>query len=182
MNNKTLRFSLVLLFIVVIISLRFALVDFANFAPITAAGIFAVYYLRNKWLAITIPLVAFFASDLLLELQTGNALYAGRSFDYIAIIAAIVIAYFIFQKSQNWKSVLSAAVIGSLSFFIISNFAVWAFGNMYVKSIDGLVQCFVNAIPFYRGTFAGDLIFTGVFFGFFEVLLLTFPQLQLKRG
>ena len=181
MNNQALRITVLTIIVLLIVSLRILFIDFANFAPIAAAGIFAIYHFRNKALAIIIPLLAFFASDVVIQIQTGYGLYAGRSFDYLAILAGIGIAYFIFKQSKSWTAVLGATVIGSLAFFVLSNFAVWAFGTMYVKSFDGLLLCYSNAIPFYRGTFFGDLLFTGVFFGVFELLTESFPKLQLAE-
>ena len=181
MKSKQLRTLLIILFVFIIASLRFFLVDFANFAPIAAAGIFAMYYFRNKWLAVAIPLIALFCSDLLLQFQNGNALYAGRMFDYVGLLCSMAIAYLLFKNSKQWLSVFSAVVFGSLAFFIISNFSVWAFGTMYVKSFDGLVQCYINAIPFYRATFAGDLLFSVVFFALFELMMNSFPSLSLEN-
>jgi hypothetical protein len=38
-------------------------------------------------------------------------------------------------------------------------------GILYPKTLQGLVECYSMALPFYRGTLVSDLIFTGVFFG-----------------
>ena len=48
--------------------------------------------------------------------------------------------------------------------FLVSNFATWLFQNMYPKTLAGLVQCYTLAIPFFRGTFASDLIYTPILF------------------
>ena len=48
--------------------------------------------------------------------------------------------------------------------FLVSNFATWLFQNMYPKTLAGLVQCYTLAIPFFRGTFAADLIYTPILF------------------
>jgi hypothetical protein len=47
---------------------------------------------------------------------------------------------------------------------MVSNFAVWVFSGIYAKTLAGLVQCYVMAIPFFRGTFASDLIYTPLLF------------------
>jgi len=61
--------------------------------------------------------------------------------------------------------VAGAAIFSSLSFFLISNFAVWAVWNMYPKTVDGLMMSYAAALPFFRHQFAGDLFFTAVLFG-----------------
>ena len=55
--------------------------------------------------------------------------------------------------------------MASLSFFAISNFAVWALWNMYPKTLAGLAECYTMAIPFFRNTAVSDLLFAGAFFG-----------------
>jgi hypothetical protein len=61
--------------------------------------------------------------------------------------------------------IAGAAFAAPISFFIVSNFAVWASGTMYARSVSGLVHCFTLAVPFFRNQFASDLIFTAVMFG-----------------
>ena len=51
---------------------------------------------------------------------------------------------------------------------LISNFGVWISG-WYTLTLGGLVACYVNAIPFYGYTLVGDLAFTGILFGSFEL-------------
>jgi hypothetical protein len=55
--------------------------------------------------------------------------------------------------------VVGASLTGSVSFFVISNFAVWAAYNMYPHTLAGLGACYIAAIPFFRWTFASDLLY-----------------------
>jgi uncharacterized protein DUF6580 len=41
---------------------------------------------------------------------------------------------------------------------------VWAFQSDYEKSLSGLAQCYVAAVPFYRWMLAGDLFYMTVLF------------------
>lgn len=69
------------------------------------------------------------------------------------------------EKTTFWR-VIAAALTSSLSFFVISNFAVWAaWPEMYPRSFAGLTTCYVAAIPFFRGTLQSDLFFSLAFFG-----------------
>jgi hypothetical protein len=61
--------------------------------------------------------------------------------------------------------IAGAALTGSVSFFLISNFGVWAATNTYPKSASGLITCYVAGIPFFRHGLEGDLLFTAVAFG-----------------
>ncbi|MGA9073184.1 MAG: DUF6580 family putative transport protein, partial [Candidatus Sulfotelmatobacter sp.] len=58
------------------------------------------------------------------------------------------------------------ALASSVSFFLISNFAVWAaWTEMYPKTLNGLMMSYAAGIPFFRGTVASDLFFSVAMFG-----------------
>jgi hypothetical protein len=61
--------------------------------------------------------------------------------------------------------ILATALTGSVSFFLISNFAVWAAWDMYPRTFAGLMTCYDAAIPFFRRGVEGDLLFTTLMFG-----------------
>ena len=60
--------------------------------------------------------------------------------------------------------VMGAALASSVSFFVISNFAVWAAYDMYPKNFGGLMTSYALALPFFRHAVEGDLLFTAVVF------------------
>ncbi len=66
---------------------------------------------------------------------------------------------------RTMATALIAALAGSVSFFLISNFAVWAAWNMYPKSVAGLMTCYEAGVPFFRRGIEGDLLFTAIMFG-----------------
>ncbi len=68
------------------------------------------------------------------------------------------------EKSTFWR-VAGAALASSVSFFVVSNFAVWAAWDMYPHNWSGLMTSYTMAIPFFRGTLASDLFFSAAFFG-----------------
>ena len=55
--------------------------------------------------------------------------------------------------------------MGALVFFSVTNFGVWAFTPLYPKTVNGLIECYVAAIPFFWNTLAGDLVYSTVLFG-----------------
>ncbi len=69
------------------------------------------------------------------------------------------------EKAGFWR-VVGAAAASSVSFFIVSNFAVWAaWPQMYPRTLAGLIECYDAAIPFFRGTAVSDLFFSLAMFG-----------------
>jgi Family of unknown function (DUF6580) len=61
--------------------------------------------------------------------------------------------------------VVGAMLSCSLIFFAATNFAVWAFNDLYPHTLQGLTQCYVAALPFLDKTVMGDLTWCGVLFG-----------------
>jgi hypothetical protein len=55
---------------------------------------------------------------------------------------------------------------GALLFFLVTNFADWYLFETYAKSWQGLLDCYVAAIPFFsRGTLLADIMGSVLFFG-----------------
>ena len=69
------------------------------------------------------------------------------------------------RKNASALRVGAASLAASVSFFVISNFAVWAVWNMYPKTASGLAMCYVAGLPFFRNAVVSDLFFAGAFFG-----------------
>ena len=59
----------------------------------------------------------------------------------------------------NFYSRFGMCIIGSLLFFIISNFGVWLTGSLYQTTMNGLITCYVMAIPFFTNTLLSTIIF-----------------------
>tara|TARA_B110000008_G_scaffold243578_1_gene252722 strand:- start:322 stop:816 length:495 start_codon:yes stop_codon:yes gene_type:complete len=54
---------------------------------------------------------------------------------------------------------LIGVVSASLIFFIFSNFGVWVLGS-YGYSYEGLITCYIAAIPFYTNTLLSTIIYS----------------------
>lgn len=134
-----------------------------NFAPIGAMALFGGAYL-DKRLALLLPLLVMFISDLFIGFYSPAVMLSVYgSFVLVGLIGMWL------RKRKNPKNILLAAISSSILFFLITNFAVWAAGS-YSRGVEGLVTSYVMAIPFFRGTLFGDLFYTGLFFGGFELL------------
>jgi hypothetical protein len=64
---------------------------------------------------------------------------------------------------------LTCGLGASLFFFFVTNFATWIFFGTYEHTLAGLVHCYTQAIPFFRYTLAGDLLFALVLFGGYAI-------------
>lgn len=61
--------------------------------------------------------------------------------------------------------VVAGVLASATSFFLLSNFMVWAGSGMYPHSVAGLGACYVAALPFYGNDLISTSLFAGVFFG-----------------
>jgi hypothetical protein len=98
-------------------------------------------------------------------------------YDYRIMLSVYLCFFVIFfigrtvKKNYSLKAVIFGSLGGAILFYLATNFAVWYFGNWYEKSFAGLIRCFFLALPFFRNTLAGNLFFSGIFFGLYETVL-----------
>ena len=155
-----------------------------NFTPIGAMALFGGAYLKNKYHAFLIPLASLWLSDLVLNnlvysyYSDFTWFYPGFLWQYISFILIILIGYF-FLKKLNIKSMFTTTIISSLLFFIVTNFGVWISGTMYSLDLQGLIACYVMALPFYKGTLLGFITYSAFLFGAIEFSKKKFQTLKI---
>ena len=119
-----------------------------NFTPVAAIALLSCKGFNNRWIAIIIPMIIMFISDLVLGLH-GSIPFVYGAFILISIFGSFV-------KKINIGVVLSSSVI----FFLVSNFGVWFL--YYPSTFTDLVTCYTLAIPFFLNTILGDLFFSAL--------------------
>jgi hypothetical protein len=124
-----------------------------NFAPITAMSLFAGAYFTRKQLAFLVPLLAMILSDFFL------------GFHVISIFVYMAFAFITLLGQRSGKVSPKLVLLGSISFFIISNMGVWLL--YYPLTMEGLITCFTLAVPFFATSLLGDALYSVVLsFGF----------------
>ena len=130
-----------------------------NFTPILALAIFGGAYLPNRITAISLPIISMFISDLIIGFHSQIFTV------YAAIILLSILGHL--MKTKNFKNFAITGFTGSFIFFIITNFSVWLGGSLYPLTIDGIIQCYIMAIPFFHNTLISTMLFlTILFFGY----------------
>ncbi len=142
-----------------------------NFSPIMAIALFGAAYFENKFEAIIIPLIAMFLSDIILGFHTTMPAV------YISFVLGSVIGFILLKKVSIGK-IIAASLLGSIIFFILTNFAVWLMTDYYTSDLAGLAKCYTLAIPFFRNTVLGDLLYCGALFGGFALFEKYIPFLN----
>ena len=154
-----------------------------NFAPISAIALFGGGYLNKKY-ALLVPLLIMLISDyLLLYINPFSSQFLDLSYIYppsallhkttLYVYGSFLISGLIgiwLSSRKKPKYILSASLLASFQFFIITNFGVWAEG-MYSRGTDGLLQSYMMGLPFLKWTILGDLFYTTMFFGSCELAL-----------
>ena len=146
-----------------------------NFTPIAAMALFGGTYLKNKKYAFLIPMTSLFLSDVLLEMMGKTGFHNQRLWVYGTMILITYLGFFLRGREQK-QNILVASLTGSFIFFLLTNFGTWSAGY-YGYTQHGLAQCYVAAIPFFRGTLMGDLFFNVVLFGGFALVRWASPKL-----
>lgn len=155
-----------------------------NFAPIGAMALFGATYFSRKYIALIIPIIAMWLSDLVLNNIVYSQyfdhfvwFYQGFYWTYGAFVI-IGLTGFLLLKKVKIHTVLLGSLSASILFFLLSNFGVWFSGTMYPKDFGGLMACYTAGIPFFKNTLLGDLAYCSVLFGAFELAQYKIPALQ----
>lgn len=144
-----------------------------NFTPVVAVALFAGVYLGRAW-AILLPLLAMLTSDLFIGFYAWEMMLSVYgSFALVGLISWWV------RKHKNVETILTGTLGASILFFLITNWAVWQFGTLYPPTLDGLMESYTLALPFFRNMLAGDLFYTFALFGAYEAVLLVRTRLTL---
>ncbi len=142
----------------------------ANFTPIGAMALFGGCYFAEKWKAFLVPIMTLWLSDLFLNYfvyyHEIRFFYDGFLWTYGSFALMVMMGTYI--KKVNVKSVLFAGISAALLHWIISDFGVWMVGHLYPHTFQGLVTCYVFAIPYLTNMIIGNIAFGGIMFGAFE--------------
>ena len=142
-----------------------------NFSPIDAMALFSGAYLGRRWVAFVAPLAALLLSDVVL------GFYHGMATVYATVALIIMIGWWVSSRRTALR-IGTGSLVGSVVFFMITNFGMWLFSGFYPVTYAELVACYTAAIPFFQNTIAGDLFYAVLLFGGFRIAELMLPQLR----
>jgi hypothetical protein len=134
-----------------------------NFTPMMAIGLFAGSHARKVSTGVLATLIALALSDAVM------GFYSGFWWVYGAALIPVLLGRVIRNRSGAGP-IAAAAMASSLSFFLITNFMVWAADRLYPLTLGGLSECYLAGIPFYRNQVLGDAVYTVAIFGGYALL------------
>lgn len=130
----------------------------------TAVGGALLYFGgRRSWREMLVPLGILMTTDYFLTTAIYSYPFQWRSYvtTWAWYAMAMALGWILLHARTTVVRVVAGALLGPTSFFIASNYAVWAGSDMYPRTLGGLRDCYIAALPFYRN----DLISTGIVAG-----------------
>jgi hypothetical protein len=137
-----------------------------NFTPIISFATMGYFLFKNQTKTIILTFIIMITSDLILGFYE-NVFYVYGSLFFIII-------FFSQNKKYNYQNILIKGLLGSLIFFISTNFCVWVFEDIYSKDLAGLLSCYFQALPFLENTLISTILFNYIIFFIFKKRLTNF--------
>ncbi|MGB7265512.1 MAG: DUF6580 family putative transport protein [Terracidiphilus sp.] len=137
-----------------------------NFTAVTASLLY--FGARRSWREMLAPVALLMLSDFALTTYVYHFPFHWQVYvtTWAWYAAAIGLGQILLHAKTTFVRGAAAALLGPTSFFIISDYSVWASGfNGYPHTLAGLITCYAAAIPFYRNDLVATSIVLGVALG-----------------
>ena len=193
-ERESLLFRTILIFTMIVIAASLRLAPHPwNFTPIGAIALFSGAMVRDRRLAFLFPMAVMLITDLIIGFNKLSPLvYA--SFLISVLIGRVVVSSAFSEparadresktetagaaKKYRLPRIAGATFLGSLQFFLITNFGVWAFLGSYPRTGAGLAACYLAGVPLLWNTLAGDATYATLLFGGFFLAERFTPRLR----
>jgi hypothetical protein len=174
-NTKVLRVQGIVPVVIILLAALMRLVPHpANVSPIAAMALFGGVYLDKKF-AVLLPITAMVISDFFLGFHQSMPFVYG-SFFLISTIGMWI------RNHKTPLTVVGGSLFSSFLFFLITNFGFWLTDSLYPKTFAGQMTSYFMAMPFFRNTLIGDLLYTGLLFGGYEFVRSLFARKAVSKS
>jgi hypothetical protein len=148
-----------------------------GFAPQFAMAIFGGAVIADKKLSFILPLLSLLISDVIYELLYINGVfeikgfYDGMWLNYLLFGSLTIIGFYI--QPEKISSIAKGVIAAPTVFFLTSNFITWASNGGYQRgmSFSGLIQTYIDGIPFYSNSLVATAVFSLFLFGTYNLLV-----------
>lgn len=140
----------------------------SNFAPLGGMALFGGYYFSKKWHSFAVTAGSWWLTDLVLNnvvYKQWFPIFTWVSPSFITVAISLLVIILISKaliKKISFNAIILASVLSSIAFFVITNFGT--FLERYPQNIAGLTAAYTAAIPFFKNTLMGDLLYSGILF------------------
>lgn len=143
-----------------------------NFAPIGAMALFGGAHLQKRY-AFFLPLLVMILSDIFLGFS------ASTPSVYVSFLITVGIGMWL-KNHSSMQNIILASLISSTIFYLLTNFNFWYPQALYPRTFSGMMESYIMALPFFRPTVFGDLFYTTLFFGGYE-LIQQYLKMQISK-
>jgi hypothetical protein len=150
----------------------------------TAVGGALLYFgARRPWREMLAPMAALMATDCLLTVSVYHFSFHLQDYalTWAWYLMAMALGRILLRSRTSIARVAAGALLGPTSFFIASNYAVWAGGWGYPRTMGGLGACYVAGLPFYRNDLISTALVAGLAFGV-PVLVRRMSAVQAQKA
>ena len=132
-----------------------------NFTPVMAVALMGGALFADRLRSIFVPIAAMVISDLALGAVFGAeyALHGAQPWVYGTVVAISLFGH----AARTWRPatlIFGGGTLAAVTFFLVTNFAVWMSGTMYPLTMEGLAACYAAGLAFYRD--GGNFLLNGV--------------------
>lgn len=133
----------------------------ANFTPVIALVLFGGVYFQRRY-AVLFPILLMMGTDLIL------GFHSVIFFTWGSLVLVSFLGLWL-REHKTWANTAGAAIFSAIMFFLITNFGVWLSGY-YPMTFQGLVDCYLMAIPFFRASLLSTIFYSVVLFSLYEFM------------
>jgi hypothetical protein len=154
-----------------------------NFSPLDAIALFCGAYFNRYASALVMSLVTVWLSDVFInKIIFGEWIffYEACYWQYASYVLITSLGTRLSVRSKLLSQLMPTCFAAAVIFFLISNAGVWYSGTLYSFTLEGLLACYVSAIPFFKNTLLSDFFFSLVLFKGFACLRALVPLLAAK--
>jgi hypothetical protein len=167
--NGNSRFEVVMpAYLLLVAAVLSRLVPHPDWLNFTAVGGALLYFgARRSWREMVAPLAALMATDYVLTVLTYHYSFHWQAYvtTWALYLAVMALGRVLLESRTTFLRVAAGVILGPTLFFVVSNYAVWVGGDMYPRTMGGLMACYAAAIPFYRNDVLSTAIVAGLAFG-----------------
>jgi hypothetical protein len=146
-----------------------------NFTPIGATALFSGAVLKDRRLAFLFPMLALFVGDVFIGFHKLMPVV------YASFLLSVAIGFWL-RDRRTVARISLATLVGAVQFFIIADLGVWAFMSTYPHTLQGLLACYVAAIPFFWNMLASDAFYAALLFGGYALAERLVPAFRVPQS
>ncbi len=131
-----------------------------QFNALLATAAFMGFVIRDTKWAVAAALLMMIVSDMIL----GSYDILTTLVNYAAIVAIVLMTRY--MATYSLRNAFMSSLVAPVLFFLISNLGVFLFSvpQLYPHTATGLIDCYMMAVPFARGTVLGTLLYGAIYY------------------